>query len=128
MRPGGVEDGRRVNDVDVERKRLMAHRARASLGDTWKFPETGALHPAQDALRLLALLLTAALLVLFVLPASAALTRIEAPLLPADMQPIVPFDRAALAGSIDLTARSSRTAIITTVTRTSPRKNAIAGV
>ncbi|KAJ6517622.1 hypothetical protein DFH09DRAFT_1332328 [Mycena vulgaris] len=69
---------------------------------------------------------TAALLALFVLlPASAALTRIEAPLLPADMQPIVPFDRAALPGSIDLTAC---TAIITAMTRTSSRKNTIADV
>ncbi|KAJ6570619.1 hypothetical protein DFH09DRAFT_1313218 [Mycena vulgaris] len=59
------------------------------------------------ALRLLAIPLTAALLALFAfLHASATLTRIETALLPADMQPIVPFDRAAPVGSIDLTARS----------------------
>jgi hypothetical protein len=47
------------------------------------------------ALRVLAVPLTAALLALFVLlPASAALTRIEASLLPADVHPIVPFDRS----------------------------------
>ncbi|KAJ7819982.1 hypothetical protein B0H14DRAFT_3736354 [Mycena olivaceomarginata] len=51
---------------------------------------------ASLALRVLAVPLTAALIALFVLlPASATLTRIEAALLPADMQPIVAFDRAA---------------------------------
>ncbi|KAJ7916364.1 hypothetical protein B0H13DRAFT_1710864 [Mycena leptocephala] len=45
------------------------------------------------ALRLLAVAATAALLALFVLlPASGTLTRVEASLLPADMQPIVSFD------------------------------------
>ncbi|KAF7358082.1 hypothetical protein MVEN_00856000 [Mycena venus] len=63
-------------------------------------------------LRALAVPLAAALIALFVLlPASATLTRIEAALLPADMQPIVAFDRAALVGSIDLTARGSSRAL-----------------
>ncbi|KAJ6450746.1 hypothetical protein C8R45DRAFT_1083828 [Mycena sanguinolenta] len=67
---------------------------------------------ASLALRMLAVPLTAALIALFVLlPASAALTRIEAVLLPSDMQPIVTFDRAALVGSIDLTARGSSRAL-----------------
>ncbi|KAJ6517758.1 hypothetical protein DFH09DRAFT_1264681 [Mycena vulgaris] len=63
-------------------------------------------------MRILAVPLTAALIALFVLlPASATLTRIEAALLPGDMQPIVAFDRAALVGSIDLTARGSSWAL-----------------
>jgi hypothetical protein len=67
---------------------------------------------ASLALRVLAVPTTAALIALFVLlPASATLTRIEAALLPADMQPIVSFDRAALVGSIDLTARGSSRAL-----------------
>ncbi|KAF7373030.1 hypothetical protein MSAN_00510500 [Mycena sanguinolenta] len=66
------------------------------------------------ALRVLAVPVAAALIALFVLlPASATLTRIEAALLPADMQPIVAFDRAALVGDIDLTLRgSSRTLFV----------------
>ncbi|KAF7358084.1 hypothetical protein MVEN_00856200 [Mycena venus] len=44
-------------------------------------------------------------------PRLATLTRIEAALLPTDMQPIVTFDRAALVGSIDLTARGSSRAL-----------------
>ncbi|KAJ6517785.1 hypothetical protein DFH09DRAFT_1373536 [Mycena vulgaris] len=80
-----------------------------------------ALHAAQRddpaalalmTMRILAVPLTAALIALFVLlPASATLTRIEAALLPGDMQPIVAFDRAALVGSIDLTARGSSWAL-----------------
>ncbi|KAJ7859797.1 hypothetical protein B0H14DRAFT_3863955 [Mycena olivaceomarginata] len=67
---------------------------------------------ASLALRVLAVPTTAALIALFVLlPASATLTRIEAALLPADLQPIVSFDRAALVGSIDLTARGSSRAL-----------------
>ncbi|KAJ7260665.1 hypothetical protein C8J57DRAFT_1720019 [Mycena rebaudengoi] len=64
------------------------------------------------ALRVLAVPVTAALIALFVLlPASATLTRIEAALLPADTPPIVPFDRADLVGTIDLTARGSSRAL-----------------
>ncbi|KAJ7309134.1 hypothetical protein DFH08DRAFT_1088310 [Mycena albidolilacea] len=67
---------------------------------------------ASLALRILAVPLTAALIALFVLlPASATLTRIEAALLPADMQSIVAFDRAALVGNIDLTVRGSSRAL-----------------
>ncbi|KAJ7230300.1 hypothetical protein GGX14DRAFT_410405 [Mycena pura] len=62
------------------------------------------------ALRLLAVPAAAALVAFFaLLPATVARTRIEAVLLPADAQPVVPFDRAALVGSIDLAApRASR--------------------
>ncbi|KAJ7271500.1 hypothetical protein C8J57DRAFT_1319150 [Mycena rebaudengoi] len=64
------------------------------------------------ALRVLAVPVTAALIAFFVvLPASATLTRIEAVLLPADTPPIVAFDRAALVGTIDLTARGSSRAL-----------------
>jgi hypothetical protein len=57
------------------------------------------------ALRVLAVPASAALVAFFLLlPASAALTRIEAVLLPADIPTLVPFDRAALVGDIDLTA------------------------
>ncbi|KAJ7627344.1 hypothetical protein FB45DRAFT_1004818 [Roridomyces roridus] len=44
-----------------------------------------------------------------VLPASIALARIEAALLPAETPALVPFDRAALVGDIDLTARGAGT-------------------
>ncbi|KAJ6517791.1 hypothetical protein DFH09DRAFT_940109, partial [Mycena vulgaris] len=79
-----------------------------------------ALHAAQRdgpaalalmTMRILAVPLTAAVIAFFVLlSASATLARIEAAL-PGDMQPIVTFDRAALVGSIDLTARGSSWAL-----------------
>jgi hypothetical protein len=56
------------------------------------------------ALRILAVPTTTAIVTLFVfLPASATLTRIEAAFLPADTPTLVPFDRAALVGDIDVT-------------------------
>lgn len=45
------------------------------------------------------------------LPATVTLTRIEALLLPEDQETIVPFDRQALVGEIDLTARGSSKAL-----------------
>jgi hypothetical protein len=59
------------------------------------------------ALRILTVPATAALLAFFgLLPASAVLTHIEAALLPADVQPIVPLDTSfAAPGSFDRAAR-----------------------
>lgn len=45
------------------------------------------------------------------LPATVTLTRVEALLLPADRETIVPFDRQALVGELDLTARGSSKAL-----------------
>lgn len=45
------------------------------------------------------------------LPATVTLTRIEALLLPEDKETIVPFDRQALIGNIDITARGSSRAL-----------------
>lgn len=59
-------------------------------------------------LYLLCIPLTFLLTIIFVyLPAAAALTRIEACLLPEDQATIVPFDRLAIVGDIDLTERCS---------------------
>ncbi|KAJ6496898.1 hypothetical protein DFH09DRAFT_1001997 [Mycena vulgaris] len=90
-----------------------------------------ALHAAQQdepaklalmTLRILAVPATAGIFALFVLlPASVTLTRIEAALLPADMQPIVPFDRAALVGAIDLTARGGPRALFVSAWRSFDR-------
>lgn len=44
-------------------------------------------------------------------PASVTLTRIEATLLPEDMEPIVPFDKAAITGDIDVSVRGGCRAI-----------------
>ncbi|KAJ7230308.1 hypothetical protein GGX14DRAFT_582774 [Mycena pura] len=64
-------------------------------------------HHGETATRVLQSSSTTAFFAL--LPATVALTRIEAVLLPADAQPVVPFDRAALVGTIDLAApRASR--------------------
>ncbi|KAJ7507079.1 hypothetical protein B0H11DRAFT_2271607 [Mycena galericulata] len=77
---------------------------------------------ALTALRILAVPLTAALLALFVLlPAAATLTRIEAALLPADAQPLVPFDRAALVGDLDLSARGAARALFAAAWRSFDR-------
>lgn len=58
------------------------------------------------ALRILAVPATALVVALAVLlPASVTLTRIEATLLPEDEETIVPFDREAIIGEIDITAR-----------------------
>ncbi|KAJ7779341.1 hypothetical protein DFH07DRAFT_950405 [Mycena maculata] len=102
----------------------------AVLLDLPSMPEH-ALHAAQHdepaklallALRILAVPATAATLALAVLlPASITLTRIEAALLPADAQPIVPFDRAALVGSIDLAARGGATALFAAAWRSVDR-------
>ncbi|KAJ7110568.1 hypothetical protein C8R44DRAFT_800238 [Mycena epipterygia] len=90
-----------------------------------------ALHAAQRdepatlalmALRILAVPASAALFALLVLlPASATLTRIETALLPADMQTIVPFDRAALVGDIDLTTRGGSRALFAAAWRSFDR-------
>lgn len=45
------------------------------------------------------------------LPATVTLTRVEALLLPEDRETIVPFDRQALVGDLDLTARGSSKAL-----------------
>ncbi|KAK3114496.1 hypothetical protein LTR53_007137 [Teratosphaeriaceae sp. CCFEE 6253] len=63
-------------------------------------------------LRVLAVPATALFVALAVLlPASVTLTRIEAMLLPEDEQTIVPFDKAAIAGDLDLTVRGSSKAL-----------------
>ncbi|KAK1058149.1 hypothetical protein LTR74_013606 [Friedmanniomyces endolithicus] len=64
------------------------------------------------ALRFFAVPATAVFVVLAVLlPASMTLTRIEAALLPEDEQTIVPFDREAIVGELDLTVRGSSKAL-----------------
>jgi hypothetical protein len=64
------------------------------------------------ALRLLAVPATAVFVaVAILLPATVTLTRIEAALLPEDQETIVPFDRDALVGDLDLTARGSSKAL-----------------
>ncbi|KAK0266424.1 hypothetical protein B0A54_04917 [Friedmanniomyces endolithicus] len=64
------------------------------------------------ALRFLAVPATAIFVVLAVLlPASMTLTRIEATLLPEDEQTIVPFDREAIVGELDLSVRGSSKAL-----------------
>ena len=64
------------------------------------------------ALRFLAVPATALFVALAVLlPASVTLTRIEALLLPEDEQTVVPFDKAAIAGDLDLTVRGSSKAL-----------------
>jgi hypothetical protein len=102
----------------------------AHLLDLTTFPDDALRAAQQDdcaalaslALRILAVPLTAALIALGVLlPASATLTRIEAALLPGDMQPVVAFDRAALVGSIDLTARGSSRALFVAAWRSFDR-------
>ncbi|PIB02791.1 hypothetical protein CB0940_11775 [Cercospora beticola] len=45
------------------------------------------------------------------LPATVTLTRIEALLLPEDQDTIVPFDRSAIVGNVDITAKGSSRAI-----------------
>lgn len=54
-------------------------------------------------------------------PASVTLTRIEATLLPADMQPIVNFDKAAITGDIDMSARGSSRALFVNAWRSFDR-------
>ncbi|KAK0257207.1 hypothetical protein LTR91_001455 [Friedmanniomyces endolithicus] len=64
------------------------------------------------ALRFFAVPATAIFVVLAVLlPASMTLTRIEAALLPEDEQTIVPFDKEAIVGELDLTVRGSSKAL-----------------
>ncbi|KAK1088656.1 hypothetical protein LTR48_001344 [Friedmanniomyces endolithicus] len=63
-------------------------------------------------LRFLAVPATAIFVALAVLlPASMTLTRIEATLLPEDEQTIVPFDKEAIVGELDLTVRGSSKAL-----------------
>lgn len=63
-------------------------------------------------MRFLAVPLTAIFTALCVLlPAAVTLTRIEAALLPADQSTIVPFDRSAIVGSLDLSERGTSRAI-----------------
>ncbi|KAM3425131.1 hypothetical protein BST61_g7092 [Cercospora zeina] len=45
------------------------------------------------------------------LPATVTLTRIEALLLPEDQHPIVPFDRSAIVGTLDINAQGSARAV-----------------
>ncbi|KAK5684131.1 hypothetical protein LTS10_003995 [Elasticomyces elasticus] len=64
------------------------------------------------ALRVLAVPATALFVALAVLlPASVTLTRVEAMLLPEDEETIVPFDKAAIMGELDLTVRGSSKAL-----------------
>lgn len=64
------------------------------------------------ALRFLAVPATAIFIAFAVLlPATVTLTRVEALLLPEDRETIVPFDRQALVGELDLTARGSSKAL-----------------
>ncbi|CZT17454.1 uncharacterized protein RCC_03288 [Ramularia collo-cygni] len=63
-------------------------------------------------LRVLAVPATAIFVAFAVLlPATVTLTRVEALLLPEDRETIVPFDRQALVGELDLTARGSSKAL-----------------
>ncbi|KAJ7635289.1 hypothetical protein FB45DRAFT_911187, partial [Roridomyces roridus] len=65
------------------------------------------------------------LAVFLLLPASIALTRIEAALLPAETPALVPFDRAALVGDIDLTACGASRALFKAAWRSADRASCI---